>query len=264
MKAAAPRVLYCHGLPGAPEELAVFAPASLAALATSVDRLAGASASYEHAVLASFDAATADSETPVSLIGFSLGAMAALRIAAARPHRVGRLILASPAAPLELGDFLPAMAGGPVFRAAMRGDLVLRMLGGAQAMMLRANPSFLLKTMLSGAPSAEQDLMQTPAASRALRDGMKLCLGPRHASYRTEMAAFVQPWAHLIRDIRCDVEIWQGTEDTWTPPAMAGALAAHLSPHATITSCEGLGHYSTLAAALRAFRVDPPAKASVG
>ena len=263
MNAAAPRVIYCHGLPGSPAELAAFAPASLAGLATPLDRLAGAGGSYEHTVLASFDVATAGSEAPAVLIGFSLGAMAALRIAAARPHRVGRLILASPAAPLELGDFLPAMAGGPIFKAAMRGDFVLRMLGGAQAMMLRANPSFLLKTMLSGAPHAEQDLMQTPAASRALREGMKLCLGPRHAAYRSEMSAFVRPWAHLIRDIRCDVKIWQGAEDTWTPPAMASALAAQLSPHASITSCEGLGHYSTLAAALQALRIDPMATGSV-
>jgi pimeloyl-ACP methyl ester carboxylesterase len=219
-----------------------------------IDRLGSAGASYEHAILASFDAATADCKTPVSLVGFSLGAMAALRIAAARPDRVGRLVLASPAAPLELGDFLPSMAGGPVFKAAMRGDFVLYALCVAQSLLLHASPAFLFKTMLSGAPQAEQDLMQTPAAATALREGMKLCLGRRHASYRREMAAFVQPWAHLIRDIHCDVQIWQGTRDTWTPPAMAAALAAHLAPHATVTSCEGLGHYSTLAAALKAFR----------
>ena len=106
----------------------------------------------------------------------------------------------------------------------MRGDFVLYTLGVAQSLMLHAKPCLPLQDnagrRVAGRAGPDAD------AGRRNRpfEGMKLCLGRRHASYRREMATFVQPWAHLIRDIQCDVQIWQGTKDTWTPPQWPARL----------------------------------------
>ena len=56
----------------------------------------------------------------IHLVGFSIGAMVAAHIPAAGPERVNRLKLVPPAAPLQLGKFLPQMAGHTAFRLAAR------------------------------------------------------------------------------------------------------------------------------------------------
>jgi pimeloyl-ACP methyl ester carboxylesterase len=46
------------------------------------------------------------------------------------------------------------------------------------------------------------------------------------------------------------VEIWQGDEDAWTPADMSRALKARLGADASLHLRPGLGHYTTLQAAL--------------
>lgn len=46
------------------------------------------------------------------------------------------------------------------------------------------------------------------------------------------------------------VAFWQGLADTWTPPAMARALAAARPETRMLRPFPGLSHYSTLKAAL--------------
>ena len=122
MSATPHRFVYFHGLPGYPDEFRLFAPQALLASTITPDRLKSPGASYEQSLLASFDEATEEATQPLTLLGFSLGTMAALRIAARRPRKVDRILLATPAAPLESGNFVPAMAGRPVCKAAQRGD----------------------------------------------------------------------------------------------------------------------------------------------
>ena len=96
-------IYFCHGVPGGPEDASLLGIEGVAA----PDLFAAAP-------LAQFDAATAGApDGSVHLVGFSIGAMVALRLAASRPDKVGKVTLISPAAPLNLGDFLPAMAGKP-------------------------------------------------------------------------------------------------------------------------------------------------------
>lgn len=241
-----------HGLPGTPEEFDTFAPAALGAHIIRIDRLSAAGPTYEHALLSAFDEATRSVKAPMVLIGFSLGAMAALHVAARRPERTARVMLASPAAPLELGDFLPSMAGRMVFETARRGGWALQALSTVQRAALTLNWRFLQSQMLQGVSPAERKLMEQPAASAALREGLRTCLGARREAYHRELQTYVQPWSAILKDVASDVDIWQGTQDTWTPPAMAQALHDHLAPRARLTSCEGLGHYSTLSAMLHA------------
>lgn len=237
-------MIYCHGLPGSPTELQPLAPAARLNGVTSLDRLAWPSASYAEGVLAAFDAI--DTPAPVDVAGFSLGAMAALHIAAHRPTRVRELILISPAAPLELGDFLPAMAGRPVFDAARRGEFALRLLSAAQGALASLAPRFMLNTMFASSTAAEQRLLQGRDFRAMVIGGLRDCLGPRQRAYRAELAAYVQPWAHILDLVSCPSEIWQGDEDAWTPPIMAEALQARLGPQASLRMLKGLGHYTTL------------------
>ena len=100
--------LYAHGTPG-----------SAAELSTSP---------FTAPILAPHTRLTA----PTHIVAFSLGAYRAIATAASQPEHVTRLTLISPAAPLELGDFLPHVAGRAVFRAT-RFPPLLRALTAVQA-----------------------------------------------------------------------------------------------------------------------------------
>lgn len=241
-----PRIVYCHGLPGAPEELAAFeAPPPHV---HGLNRLGRSEGSYEARLLAAFDEMSID--VPVTLAGFSLGAMSASHIAAKRGHLVDKLILISPAAPLELGDFLPAMAGRPVFEAAQAGDLALRLFTASQAALVALAPKLALKTMFRRSPDTEMRLLASPHFVDSVTAGLRSCLGERQRAYRQELRAYVRPWADVIGDIHCPTEIWSGADDDWAPPAMAAAYQQRLGDPASLNVCAGLGHYSTLRAVL--------------
>lgn len=241
------RVVYCHGLPGAPDELSAF-EASLPQHVHALDRLTRSELSYEASVLAAFDRLGVDE--PVAVAGFSLGAMAAVRIAARRPHMVRKLILISPAAPLQLGDFLPAMAGRQVFQAAQHGEWALRIFTTAQASFVAVAPGLVVKMMFAGSSQAEQRLLTDRRFVDAVASGLRMCLGAHQVAYRRELLAYVSSWAHVIRDVQCPTEIWSGSDDNWAPAAMAEAYKAQLGALATMNICPGLGHYSTLSRAL--------------
>ena len=119
---AADQIVYFHGQPGSPDELtlvsAVGLPPGLFAPDRAVDRpdlpLGPWLDHLTATVLARYPAG------PIRLVGFSLGAFMAIEVALRIADREVRLDLVSPAAPLGLGDFLPDMAGGPVFGLAAR------------------------------------------------------------------------------------------------------------------------------------------------
>ncbi len=107
--------IYCHGLPGSAAELQLFGGQDRkGASGVCLERL---QPDWQDRLLAAFDAARAHLDGPtVRLVAFSLGTMSALHIAAKRPDAVEAVDLISAAAPLELGDFLPRMAGKAVFQ----------------------------------------------------------------------------------------------------------------------------------------------------
>ncbi|MEY4838200.1 MAG: hypothetical protein RLZZ475_2059 [Pseudomonadota bacterium] len=203
-----PVTLYFHGLPGSAAELAAFGPDIAARTAGfHVAARGGDFARLAEQTAASFP------DGPLRLVGFSLGAAAALRVAPHLGERVERIDLVSPAAPLQLGDFLGQMAGAPVFRAALATD-----------------PRFIA------------------ALAQSLRHSL---LGSR-AAYTSEIRAYVADWRDHLSQVHQPVAIWQGSEDDWTPPAMAEALAAALPLRPEVTMLQGLSHFSTLRAYLAA------------
>lgn len=115
-------VVYFHGAPGAPAEfqpfdleaqkqgLTVFCPDRFA-----MDPAVTGEAYYQR--LAEEITQKAGGQQ-VDVIGFSIGAFIALQTCRYLPNGVRSLHLVSAAAPLEAGNFLPAMAGQQVFRLA--------------------------------------------------------------------------------------------------------------------------------------------------
>jgi pimeloyl-ACP methyl ester carboxylesterase len=238
-------VVYFHGIPGSPEELAlcgaadgIYAP-DRAAFRSDLDSTA------------CFDALAADivarfAEQPLSLIGFSLGSRAALEIAARLGDQVVQIDLVAPAAPLETGDYLDGMAGKPVFALARRSALLFRAFTALQSLLVKLAPRWFCRQLFASAQGADKPLAAQPAFRETIAHIVRHSLQHGAANYRRELLGFVQPWSALLPQIRQPVHLWHGDADNWAPPAMSAALLAAL-PNAVMEKVEGpLSHYSTL------------------
>ncbi len=203
-------------------------------------------ASLEH-LASMFDAAVAQNDGQAfHVVGFSIGAMAALRLAAARPERVARVTVVSPAAPLPLGDFLPDMAGAPVFKLAMKRPGVLRMLTAAQGLLVRNAPGVLIKQLFAKCGVQERALLEDPQFVAALTEGMHNSFVTRRAGYLAYLAAYVTDWSDELRSVRAPVDIWHGDKDTWAPLAMAEAIKDMVPSSCVLHVVPDGEHYSTL------------------
>ncbi len=229
-------VFYCHGLPGSAAEIETLIPE-------------GGDAPHVLAPLDfdGFDAAAVNAaEDGVHLIGFSCGAMTAIMIAATRPNLVSKLTLIAPAAPLELGNFLPDMAGKPVFEIAKRGRLHFQAFTAMQRLGVALAPKKVVDAMFHGSPDADMNLLEDLNFLETVRLGLKQSLGRDSRAYREAIHTYVNPWAHHLKDIRCPITLHHGTLDNWAPIEMSHAIQSQLKSHVDFISHEGLGHYSTL------------------
>ncbi len=247
--------LYLHGLPGSAQTDMTIALGSCEAPSTiaSLERLprVEVAANYRNAILDGFDQYLERSgQEKVRLIGFSLGAMPTLHIAAARAAFVSSIDLIAPAAPLQLGSFLENMAGRPVFEAASAGKFRLGLLTGIQSLGLRVAPNTVAFQLFKSAPEIEKSLMAEPVRLKAFINGMRYAICEHAAGYRKELNAYVRDWSDALPKVYVPVCIWQGTADNWAPPDMAKALASTVAGQVQIEWLEGLSHYGALAHAL--------------
>ncbi len=239
MSAGAPSLVYFHGMPGGPGEWGLNAPADAKAWTPDCN-----SADCTIAALA---AACPQNTT---LIGFSLGAFTALRVAALAGDRIAHIHLISPAAPLQLGDFLGDMAGGPLFRMAMSKPRLFRFATRCQSWCARAAPGFLFDRLFASARGADIALARDAAFRSGMLTVLQGGLGQQPHGFARDASAYVDDWRELLRQISQPVMIWQGDADNWTPPAMARALASALPHTGELRLFPGLSHYSTLRTAL--------------
>ncbi len=241
----APVTLYFHGLPGSAAELASFGP-EIAARARGfhVAPRGGDVAQLANRIAARFP------DGPLVLVGFSLGAAAALRVAPHLAERVARIDLVSPAAPLQLGDFLGGMAGAPVFRAALAGRAPFAALTLVQAQVARLAPVRMASALMAKAKGEDRALAVDPRFIAALAQSLRHSLLADRAAYMAEIRAYLRDWRTELARVHQPVSIRQGSEDDWTPPAMAVALAKALPDCAGLQTEPGLSHFSTLRAYL--------------
>ncbi|MDZ4373305.1 MAG: GNAT family N-acetyltransferase [Phenylobacterium sp.] len=245
-----PLCVYFHGSPGSPAECARFSGAARAhgVRLVGLDRARIAPGltgdAYFAALAAEVDALAAGG--PVRLIGFSLGAFIALQVAGRLRAAVSGLDLVSPAGPLDADDLLDNMAGGPVFRLAMRWPWLFRMATRTQGAVVKVAPNAVLNALFAKSVGAEAVLARDPAFRAEIIGLLTRAYGPERNGYLRDLLAYVTPWASILRDAAAPIRIWQGSADTWTPPAMAAALAERLPATPPVTLMPGLGHYSTL------------------
>ena len=238
MSETAPLV-YLHGLPGGPDELKLASDETPSAFAPDLR-----------------DGPVADQirtrfgDAPVTLVGFSLGAFDAMRFAADHPAQVAHLHLIAPAAPLELGDFLKDMAGGPIFRMARNHPWLFHIVTRVQSLVAAIAPDFFARQVFALSQGKDVPLAADPAFRRQWSAIALHCLKGGAKAYREEIAAYVAPWSALLGKVTVPTTIWYGTADNWVPPSMAEALAQALPNVACVRQIMDGSHYSTLAAAL--------------
>ena len=227
-------MIYFHGLPGSADEL----------------NLLESPIGIVPEVLNPLDFEAFDrhytSVAPVKLIGFSLGAFSALKLAAARPKAISELVLISPAGPLELGPFLDEMAGAPIFKMAKSSSTAFPLLTAAQAMAARTFPRLMLNQMFANSCEAEKTLLNSPSTVQSLVNGLKHALWNQAPQYRRTITEYVRPWAAELSKIQCPCRVYHGERDDWVPLGMAQALFDRLPPESSFSVEDGLGHYSTL------------------
>ena len=240
-------VFFCHGVPGCPQDGSLLDTQGRALVAPNLFDVSG-KAPFT-ALLEMFDAAVADCDQQgFHVVGFSIGAMAALRLAAARPEKVAKVTVVSPAAPLSLGDFLPDMAGAPVFKLAMKWPAVLRLLTAAQGLLARIAPGVLINQLFAKCGPQERALLQDAPFVECLKAGMRSSFGQYRDGYLAYLAAYVDDWSAELAQVQAPVDIWHGDKDTWAPLVMAEALNEVLpAPCALHVVPEG-EHYLTLQA----------------
>lgn len=241
-------VFFCHGVPGGPDDAMLLQTGDLPITAPNLFDLS-AGDPLQH-LNSQYDAACAETEGgQMHVVGFSIGAMAALRLAAARPDAVARVTVISPAAPLQLGNFLPEMAGAPVFKLAMQRPAVLRMLTAVQGGLARFAPGMLINQLFAKCGAQERALLPDAQFKAALISGMRSSFIDHRKGYLAYLSAYVADWTAELSQVRAPVQIWHGDADTWSPLAMSAAIKEVVPAGCDLHVVPGSEHYSTLKAA---------------
>lgn len=247
-------IVYFHGAPGAPCEIDAFDQAARLHVLRIVclDRFALTPSltgeAYYQCLARAIDHLAGDWE-PV-FVGFSIGAFIALQTSRQMTHRVRHLHLVSAAAPLDAGDFLPAMAGKQVFTLAKNFPALFRLLSAWQGLLARYFPTVLFRMLFASATGADRALAADSDFQTAMIRTLRSGFAGRVHGYVRDVSAYVQPWRASLANIATPVSIWHGDADTWSPPAMADCLD-HTPPAATSTRrFSGLSHYSCLQQAM--------------
>lgn len=232
-------LIYLHGLPGSSMEISLAGCSLDGVFAPEFGQ-----GKEEASILAHIG------ERKARLVGFSLGAFRALVFAAQHPQAVESIDLIAPAAPLDLGDYLPLMAGGPVFRLARLSPTIFTLISGVQAYLARHRPQLLARQIFSTAQGHDAALVKQPDFQQRWAAMVQASLGAQRHAYCQAILAYVRAPHDFLSQVHAPVTLWYGTQDNWTPPAMAMALAARLPYGVACHAIEGASHYSTLCAAL--------------
>lgn len=243
-------VIYFHGAPGAPEECSLFDHYAQADGLTvvSLDRFAAEASlqgeGYFRALASEILACAGTGQ--VHFVGFSIGAFVALQTTRHMQGRVASLDLISAAAPLQVGNFLPDMAGQQVFLLAGKWPLLFRLLSTWQGWLARFAPGLLFRMLFASAQAVDRQLLASSQFRQQCIAQLRHCFVGQLPGYLRDVQSYVQPWSAGLGAIKTPTRIWHGAEDNWSPTAMAGYLGAALPGCEQVTILPGLSHYSCL------------------
>lgn len=240
--------LYLHGVPGAPAEAELIASAARDAgiQLLSIDRAAVAPGENGEAYLA----ALADLATSLGrgerlpMVGFSIGAALALRLASRMGSQAGPLLLFSTAGPLDLPGAFDGMGGGAhVFRAARRRGTMLDVAVAAQAVLGARAPDLLRRILFAGAETSDAAFAASAMGRERLRQIFRQSLAHRAAGYRRDLVTYVEDWSCELAGVVAPVKMWHGAGDNWAPIGMARAVAQRCVASLSVGP---KSHYTTL------------------
>ena len=243
-------VIYFHGAPGAPDEAHTFAAAAKAHDVTlvCVDRFSLAPSlageAYYQQLAKTIDRLAGNK--PVVLIGFSIGAFVAIQTCRYLTCEIRHLHLVSAAAPLEGGNYLDAMAGKAVFMVAKTFPLAFLLLSCWQGLLALMFPAALFRLLFASAVGADLALAQDPSFQTAMSKVLHACFVRRVRGYVRDVCAYVQPWQKTLAEVGVTTTLWHGSQDNWSPVAMADYLRSALPGCGEKKIMDGLSHYSCL------------------
>lgn len=172
------------------------------------------------------------------LIGFSTGSLFALACAQALAEQVDRLAIVGGLAPMDVAGVTKGMA------ASVRSlyDLARTDPSRLREMMtpLADSPDILLATMAGSAPAVDQAMLARRSVefeadfAESLRGGIE--------GIACDFVLAAGEWPFQLAEIQTSVDLWIGTEDCNTPPAMTRHLASVL-PHSRLFELQGEGHF---------------------
>jgi pimeloyl-ACP methyl ester carboxylesterase len=242
--------IYFHGVPGGSSELAAFEESARTFGQTilcfnrfEIDAALSGSAYF--AALADAVRAVAG-ERKINLIGFSIGACVAMHVSYLLGAQVGQLHLVSAAAPLQLGHFLPDMAGKAVFQTAKASTRLFKAMALCQSALARWTPGMLRSMLFRSAAGADRMLASNPEFRLSMNELLHTGLHLGRAGYVRDVLAYVQDWSAIPAQITAETILWHGSSDNWSPAEMAICLNSVIPNCRHLNVLEGLSHYSCL------------------
>jgi len=244
-------VIYFHGVPGAPEECAMFdyygkkhGLRFICFDRFAIDASIAGEAYYQFLAAAILKQAAGEK---VDVIGFSIGAFIALQTCRYLPDRVRSLHLVSAAAPLEAGDFLNAMAGKQVFQLAKAFPVLFVLLSYWQSLLALLSPTALFHLLFANVAGDDKALAADLEFQSGIINVLKSCFIGRIRGYVRDVRSYVRPWKTTLSEITTvNTHIWHGAEDNWSPVAMAEYLQSAIPGCTSTQIFKGLSHYSCL------------------
>ncbi len=249
---AHPAVVFQHGfgsssleLPAAPELLArlqlqLLAPDRPGVGKSSVYRRLSFP-SFAQDVVAALDAL--DIRQPVGVMGWSVGGVHALALAALHPARVAAVQLLSTCLPL--GERASYRELSPIWKALRWGQVSFPWLNRTAFLWLshqwRRRPDFTIDAFIRLMHQAEQDVTAKPPFRALLRDAAVHGFAHHGRGVYDDAQAWCRPPGFAIAAVRAPTVLWHGTADgVWAPgsiPYLAGRL-----PRARLQLLPGQGH----------------------
>ncbi|MDF3195622.1 alpha/beta hydrolase [Pseudomonas sp. 1928-m] len=243
-------LFYLHGVPGAAVEAAMLHQAALAhgiKLLVVERNLPGKldSAAYLQQLAQQISDRAAGQ--PIRLLGFSIGACLALRVAALLGERVAEVYLLSAAAPLQIPSNSVGMgAGRYTFLWAQHYPRLFRAFAWYQALLAKVSPGLLLKLLFAGAGGKDPELLHHADTQAWLVDIQRACFKHGTRSYVRDVELYVETWATELDNVTAAVSLWHGEADNWAPIAMSIYLQEHLRHASAVSRGAEHAHYSCL------------------
>jgi pimeloyl-ACP methyl ester carboxylesterase len=246
-------VLYFHGFPGSRLEarVAAAAAARLGLRLLSVDRPGFGQSTFQArrriGGWAADIGALADQLAlqRFSIVGVSGGGPYALACAASLSHRLTRVALVCPLAPLDVAAAKAGMLAQDRLMLALGAHAapLARCVVYMLAHWMRQDAERYVGFMMAGMASPDRDLFADPGYRSLVRESTAEALrqGGRGAAW--ELTLIARPWDFRLQDVRMPVSLWQGLADQILPAAMARRLAAAL-PACNPRYLPGEGHLS--------------------